>query len=184
MQEVDEINWPDCNFGIVFRHLPKKNMRSILLLLLCMLGTLLTRAQTGRTPYQTAIGVKIYPGSISVKHFFAPNKAGEGLLYFWNYGMRATSLYEIHGDFQEVDGLRWYIGPGAHIGFWNSTWRAIYPARQSGIALGVDGVIGLDYTIKNAPINVSLDWQPSFNIIGYSYFEGAWGGIGIRYILP
>jgi len=29
----------------------------------------------------------------------------------------------------------------------------------------------------------SDDWQPSFNIIGYQYFEGGWGGIGIRYVL-
>ena len=47
--------------------------------------------------------------------------------------------------------------------------------------IGIDGIIGLDYKIKGAPINVCLDWQPSFNFIGYNYFEGGWGGIGVRY---
>ena len=47
--------------------------------------------------------------------------------------------------------------------------------------VGIDGVLGLDYKVKGAPLDVSLDWQPSFNFVGYNYFEGGWGGLGIRY---
>lgn len=131
--------------------------------------------------YQTAVGVKVYPGSITVKHFINDNVAVEGLGYFWQYGFRVTGLYEIHGNIPGAEGLKWYVGPGAHVGFYNNTWTKDYPDRNSGVAIGVDGVLGLDYKIKGAPINVSFDWQPSFNLIGYSYFEGGWGGIGIRY---
>ena len=158
-------------------------MKSYILSMGILLFSVLSHAQPTGSSYTTAVGVKIYPGSISAKHFYQTNRAVEGLLYLWNYGMRVTGLYEIHGDFTTVDGLKWYIGPGAHIGFWNNNWREAYPSRQSGVAMGVDGVLGLDYKIKGAPINVSLDWQPSFNIIGYSYFEGAWGGLGIRYTI-
>ena len=131
--------------------------------------------------YKTAIGVQFYPGAISVKTFTQNNLALEGLLYFWDYGTRFTGLYEIHGDINGVDGLKYYIGPGAHVGFWNNTWKDHFPSRSDGFMFGVDGVIGLDYKISGAPINVSISWQPSFNFVGYSYFEGGWGGLGIRY---
>src|SRR5215213_4436515 len=129
--------------------------------------------------YRTALGVKFWPGAISVKHFVRDNRALEGLGYFWNYGFRFTGLYEIHGDINGAPGLKWYVGPGAHIGFWNNDWKRRYPSREDGVAIGVDGVLGLDYKIKGAPINLSIDWQPSFNIVGYTYFS-SWGGLGIR----
>ncbi len=131
--------------------------------------------------YKTAIGVKFYPGSISVKSFTKPNLALEGLAYFWNYGTRFTGLYEIHGNITGVEGLKYYVGPGAHIGYFNDHWKNSFPARAGGLMFGVDGVLGLDYKLKGAPIDVSLDWQPSFNFVGYNYFEGGWGGLGIRY---
>lgn len=133
------------------------------------------------TTYKTAIGVKFYPGAISVKSFTQSNIALEGLAYFWNYGTRFTGLYEIHGNITGAAGLKWYAGPGAHIGFWNDHWKNIFPARDGGVMFGIDGVLGLDYKVKGAPLNVSLDWQPSFNFVGYNYFEGGWGGLGIRY---
>jgi hypothetical protein len=140
-------------------------------------------AQAEGSSYQTAIGVKFYPGAITFKHFIRDNRAIEGLGYFYNYGFRLTGLYEIHGDINDVPGLKWYVGPGAHIGFWNEAWSRRFVDRSSGLALGIDGVLGLDYKIEGAPINISVDWQPSFNIISYTVFEAGWGGIGIRYTL-
>ena len=140
-------------------------------------------AQSLGSSYKTAIGVKVYPAAISVKHFIKDNVALEGLGYFWQYGSRITGLYEFHGNINGAPGLKWYIGPGAHIGFWNDKWRKDYPTRENGVAIGVDGVLGLDYKIKGAPINISVDWQPSFNLVGYNYFEGGWGGLGVRFTL-
>lgn len=133
--------------------------------------------------YKTAVGLKLYPVAISVKHFLEENRAIEGLFYLWNYGIRLTGLYEIHRPIHQAEGLKWYVGAGAHIGFWNQHWEYIYPDRANSINGGIDGVIGLDYKIKDVPVNISLDWQPSFNIVGYSYFEPAWGGLAIRYTL-
>ena len=131
--------------------------------------------------YKTAVGFKFYPGAITVKSFVKQDVALEGLASFWSYGTRFTGLYEFYKDINGVDGLKWYVGPGAHLGFWNNNWTDKYPKREGGIMIGVDGVIGLDYKIKGAPIDLSLDWQPSLNFVGYNYFEGGWGGIGIRY---
>ena len=73
------------------------------------------------------------------------------------------------------------MGPGAHIQFWNDDWRRNNPNDDDGVAIGIDGVLGLDYKIGGAPINLSLDWQPSFNFVGKTYFEGGWGGFAIRF---
>jgi len=143
--------------------------------------TLATKAQSMGSTYQTAVGIKVYPGAVTLKHFVQENRALEGLAYFWNYGVRFTGLYEFHGDIPGAEGLKWYAGPGAHIGFWSDRWKKDYPDRQGGVAIGIDGVVGLDYKFNKVPINIFVDWQPSFNFVGYNYFEAGWGGTGIRY---
>lgn len=140
-------------------------------------------AQNNGSTYNTAVGVKFYPGAISLKSFIEDNKALEGLAYISNDGFRVTGLYEVHGNINGANGLKWYAGGGAHIGFWNDKWKNSYPTRDGGVAIGIDGVLGLDYKFTGAPINLSLDWQPSFNFVGYNYFEGGWGGLAIRYTL-
>jgi hypothetical protein len=137
-------------------------------------------AQNTGSDYTTALGFKFYPTGVSLKSFIKPGRALEGIGYFYSDGFRITGLYELHYDIEGVDGLKWYIGPGAHIAFWNNTWENKYPGNSS-TGIGIDGVLGLDYKINGLPINISADWQPSFNFVGYNYFEGGWGGLGIRY---
>lgn len=154
-------------------------MRKVLLFTALAIGFHSAKAQsssTNSTSYKTALGVKLWDGAgISLKHFVQPNKAAEFIGYFWRRGFRLTGLYEIHGDINGTDGLKWYIGPGAHIGFYNSKYG------DDGAIVGIDGVIGLDYKFSGAPINVSLDWQPSFEFGEDLGFTGGWGGLGIRY---
>jgi hypothetical protein len=157
-------------------------MKKLLTLFFILTSCYQIQAQVNNgTSYKTALGAKFYPGAISVKHFVKPARAIEGLGYISNEGFRITGLYELHFPITGAEGLAWYVGGGAHIGAWNDNWRNRYPTRNSSIALGVDGVLGLDYKIKGAPLNLSFDWQPSFNLIGYTYFEGGWGGLAIRY---
>ena len=148
--------------------------------LLLFLANTYAQQNTG-TDYKTALGVKVYPGAVSVKHFLNSKVAVEGLGYISSDGFRLTGLYELHNDLGNVEGLKWYVGGGAHLGIWSDSWKNKYPTREGGLAIGVDGILGLDYKIKGAPLNLSFDWQPSFNLIGYNYFEGGWGGLGIRY---
>ena len=158
-------------------------MKKFLLGCLVLIAVVSVNAQelNKGTSYTTAVGLKMYPGALSVKHFIADGRAVEGLAFLSQDGFRLTGLYEIHNDLGSVEGLQWYIGGGAHMGIWSDSWKAQFPTRNSGVSIGVDGVIGLDYKIKGAPLNLSFDWQPSFNFIGYNYFESAWGGLGIRY---
>jgi hypothetical protein len=153
-------------------------MRRVLLAILILSFTITTNAQSSTTnssTYTTALGVKVWDGGgISLKHFFNDRNAGELIAYFYGHGIRFTGLYEIHGNIEGATGLRWYIGPGAHVGFYNTK-------HGDGAFIGIDGVLGLDYKINSAPINISLDWQPSFEFGDHRGFVGSWGGLGIRY---
>ena len=153
-------------------------MRKILVLAMALFIGFISQAQSRSTnsySYRTALGVKVWDGGgISLKHFFSGNNAGELIGYFWNRGARFTGLYEIHGNFNGAAGLKWYIGPGAHIGFYNTKYG-------DGTFIGIDGVLGLDYKFRGAPINMSIDWQPSFEFGDNRGFYGNWGGFGIRY---
>ena len=132
-------------------------------------------AQELGTSYRTAIGVKFYPGGVTLKHFVASNAALEFIGYFWERGSRITGLYEYHGNISDGGGLRWYIGPGAHVAFYNSKFFA------GGQTVGIDGVLGLDLKLNHIPINLSIDWQPSYEFGDYNGFTSAWGGFAIRY---
>ena len=134
--------------------------------------------------YKTAAGVKFYPGAFSIKHFVTEKNAVEGLFYLWQYGTRITGLYEFHNALPGlgIENLNWYAGVGGHIAFWNNRWINRYPSRSSDVGIGVDAVLGLDWKIPSAPLNISVDWQPSINIVGYRYGEFGWGGVGIRYV--
>jgi len=132
-------------------------------------------AQSMGREYTTALGVKVFDGAgITLKHFIKENRALEGIAYFWNRGTRITGLYEVHFDISGAPGLKWYIGPGAHLGFYNTKYG-------DGTFAGIDGVLGLDYKINKAPLNLSIDWQPSFEFGTGRGFSGNWGGLGIRY---
>ncbi|MBC7948782.1 MAG: hypothetical protein H7Y42_12915 [Chitinophagaceae bacterium] len=153
-------------------------MRKAFFIAVIFLITTTVQAQSksaNSSTYKTALGVKVWDGGgISLKHFFNQRQAGELIAYFWSHGIRFTGLYEIHGDINGATGLKWYIGPGAHIGVYNDKYG-------DGGYIGIDGVIGLDYKFSGAPINISLDWQPSFEFGDGRGFTGSWGGLGIRY---
>jgi hypothetical protein len=160
----------------------------IAVMLLVLIGGTLTAQrksssrQSASQGYTTALGVKFYPGAITLKHFVNERNAIEGIGYFWERGGRITGLYEIHGNINGAAGLKWYVGPGAHIGFYNA-WYYNNKNYNRGTYFGIDGVLGLDYKVKNAPLNLSLDWQPSFEF-GYGPgFTGNWGGFAIRYVI-
>jgi hypothetical protein len=147
---------------------------TLILIVLASVFSIDTYSQNITSTYSTAIGVKTYPGSITFKKNIGELKYVEGQAAFWNKGFRATLLYEIHNEFANIDGLRWYYGFGPHLGFYNNKFY------NGSTLVGVDGVLGLDYKISGIPFNVSLDWQPSFEFGTGPGFEG-WGGIGIRY---
>lgn len=158
-----------------------KKIHTLFLILAGIFSANIVNGQATGSTYKTAIGFKFGPAALTVKHFVQPNAALEGLAYFWDNGFRITGLYEWHGNIKGAAGLKWYVGGGAHVDIWDDEYRNNNRENNGGAGAGLDGVLGLDYKFKGAPINMSLDWQPSVTFIGDNYSNANWVGIAIRF---
>ena len=153
-------------------------MKKILLLLFFVASLNFVMAQNrtaNSTEYKTAIGVKVWNGAgISLKTFITEKNALEFIGYFDRYGTRISGLYEFHGNLSSEGALKWYIGPGVHVGLYKGI-----------TAVGIDGIVGIDYKFTNMPLNLALDWQPTVELGTGSRngFIGNWGGFAIRFTL-
>ena len=92
---------------------------------------------------------------------------------------------EVHKDIEDVSGLGWFYGGGAHLGSWNSGSNNPYWAGNNykgSTILGIDGIIGLDYVLEDLPLNFSLDFKPAINLINGGGFWGDDFALSVRYI--
>jgi hypothetical protein len=134
--------------------------------------------------YKTGIGARLgFDQGLTVKHFIGEKPALEFLLATRWRGFELTGLYEVHNTAFNTDGLKWYYGAGAHIGFWNGNYtRGWGDPGTDYIVIGIDGILGLEYSFADAPINIGLDWKPAFNFTGYTGFWADQGALSIRFI--
>ncbi len=113
--------------------------------------------------YNSAIGVRVgsYTG-VNFKTFLSANNAVD-----LNLSVRDkndykriffTGLYEVHNSIGGAPGLKWYYGAGGTLGSWR------YKKDNGQLFLSVDGVLGLDYKLTGAPLNLALDWRPRFEL--------------------
>lgn len=129
--------------------------------------------------YNTGLGLRLgSPSGITIKHFLGDQSAIEGILGFYNHGFNITGLYEVHGNAFDVPSLNWFIGGGAHLGGYNNKYKDYY---DSNTEFGVDGIIGLEYTLDDAPINFGIDWKPKINFVGNTGFYGGDIALSVRY---
>lgn len=138
--------------------------------------------------YHTALGLRFaYGTGIDVKHNLDESSSIEGLLDMQWRGLLITGLYEKNFPvIKQEKGFRFYMGGGAHLGFWgdyrNHPWYDEKDNRQH-IAIGLDGIIGLEYTFKEIPLNLAIDWIPMLNIADHAAFWGGGVGISVRYAM-
>ena len=135
-------------------------------------------AQSAAQPYRTGAGLLIDVGEgvtlvgPHVKHFFAPNHAGEGAVLFGGGVTSLQAMYQYNQPIGELDGLQWYLGIGGNIFF----------EEDVDATFGIVPAAGLDYKIAKAPIDLSFDWRPKFLLYdGDSEFLAARFGIGLRF---
>ncbi|MGK7388798.1 MAG: hypothetical protein ACNS60_00540 [Candidatus Cyclobacteriaceae bacterium M2_1C_046] len=155
-------------------------MRKIFLIIF-----LITLVQHGYSqPYKTSLGLRagVAPG-FTIKSFVTPNEAVEGILSTRINGVNLTALYEWHGPLGEVPNFFWYFGGGAHVGIWNGEVFIDDPRDGGYVGLGIDGILGMEYTFEEIPLNLSLDWKPYFNFFEHSYFVGDELALSARYII-
>ena len=134
--------------------------------------------------YTTGIGVRGgFSNGLTIKHFISERAAIEGIISSRWKGFNITGLYEIHQQAFDVAHLNWYYGAGGHIGFWKGRDVSWGDNRDDDYTvIGIDGILGIEYNFQEIPINISLDWKPTMNIIGYSGFWGDEGAFSVRYI--
>lgn len=132
--------------------------------------------------YKNALGLRLGTSiGVTAKHFMGEKSAVEGLLTTRWQGLEITGLYEITNNAFDVDQLNWYFGFGGHIGFYNGSNTPWGESETSYVVLGIDGIIGMEYTFIDVPINLSLDWKPIFNLTGESGFWGDVLALSVRY---
>lgn len=131
--------------------------------------------------YNTGVGLRGgFESGLTIKHFVSSNTALEGLITIRWQGFDATGLCEIHNQAFEVDHLNWYFGGGAHLGGYNGNETASWGTYST--LIGIDGILGIEYNFTEAPINVSIDWNPRIDIYGFTRFRGEGVALSIRYI--
>ncbi|MBK7710978.1 MAG: hypothetical protein IPN67_04665 [Bacteroidales bacterium] len=152
--------------------------RIILTALLALTFAALSYAQD----YKTGLGLRFGTGSgFTVKHFLNERKAIEGLLTTKWHGFDIVGLYEVHNKAFDTDNLRWYYGFGAHVGFYNGNDVEWGTPGSTYNVFGIDGIIGIEYTFDEAPVNIGFDLKPAFNLAGYTGFWTDFG-LSVRYV--
>ncbi len=171
-----------------------KNLITLVFAALLLAAPLTETTAQKSMDYQTAIGLRAGWGvSLTGKHFINDNHAIEGILNYRSFGgfgvswgwMRISGLYLVHQPLDDViDGLGWYYGGGAYVGFWTGDFDFGVRSDRNSTFIGISGALGLDYTFADVPLNVSVDWIPSFRLTGGGTgFTGEVGGLAVRYIL-
>ena len=158
-----------------------------LVLFLALLGACVFGVQA-QSSYDSAIGLRFgYPVSVSYRTMLNESNALEftaGTRGFAGYRwISATGAYQIHQSLGETEGLSWYYGGGAGV-FIYSFNNDFVGDDSAGLSIGLQGYLGLEYKLANAPINFTLDWVPTFFLGGFgSGFGAGYGSLGVRYIM-
>lgn len=149
---------------------------------LTMFFTVIAVAISEGQDYKTGLGLRLGPDiGFTVKHSLNGRSAIEGLLTTRWHGFDITGLYEIHNRAFDTDNLKWFYGFGAHLGFYDGDYVDWGRPGSTYNVLGIDGILGLEYTFQDVPINLGLDFKPALNLIDYT---GLWAefGFSIRYV--
>ena len=165
-------------------------MKKLSIVILISTFSLLTQAQS----YQTAVGVRFGNvagaraggAGLNLKHFLSEKNALELTLGGGANHIRAQLLYEWQNPTNITDGLDWYIGVGGGLGLWSVSVNlpGTNNYSESGMFLGVDGVVGLDWNLESQtdiPLSVAIDLGPHIGLINSN--RVGWGSaLALRYI--
>jgi hypothetical protein len=141
--------------------------------------------------YKAGIGLRAgLPSGLSGK-FITGNQAAIEVILATRYSGGSgliTVLYEKHKPMTGVDRLYWFYGAGGHLGWYGRNYNCRYNfkhcdkfERASFMTLGIDGILGIEYAIKEIPFTIGLDVKPFIDLIdpGFAFFDGAFT---IRYV--
>jgi len=139
--------------------------------------------------YRNAVGVRGGETSgITYKHIGPGNNAVEIIGGVFPFALSLTGLYERYVP-SELNGFQFYFGGGGHVASGYSSYRYNYYngdryyARTyvNGPAIGIDGIMGVEYKIPKAPFAFSFDLKPNLEAVPGSAIYGSIDpGLGIK----
>lgn len=133
--------------------------------------------------YNLGIGVRLgYNPGLTLKKSLSSNTYFEALLSANSHGFIVTGLWEKQQPFLNEPGFSWFYGVGAHFGAWdqNHNYNNWYTHNDE-LTIGVDGILGLEYSFVNAPFSLALDWKPAFDVISSPGLRVGNGAFSVRF---
>lgn len=151
----------------------KKTRYTVLKTALVIFLFIILRDGLHAQPYNHSVGIRAgFSSGISYKGFRLHRMSAFELDFLYNsHGFNLGGLYEYHLEpFKKNSRTFIYLGGGAFGGDWDDEF-----------SLGVAAVGGIEYTLRDLPLNFSFDWKPMLNI--YADFEPEFldFGLSIRY---
>lgn len=123
-------------------------------------------------PYEHAGGVRAgYSSGITYKGFFRYQMSAiEADILYNQHGFNLTGMYLYHTE--PFRNERWllYVGGGAFGGDWDEAF-----------SIGLTAAIGMEYVVRDLPLNFSLDWKPMANLYREMEADFLDFGFSIRY---
>ena len=140
-------------------------MKKLILVVAAVLGLAVVAAAQPR-----AIGVRAgYGAELSYQHTLGGNNFGE-IDLGWNSGAFSAGLaYDF--SIAPVGPLNFYAGPQVQVTFVNG----------GGVGVGAGAQLGLEYCF-DFPLQLSLDWKPTFVFVPATGFGWQSIALGIRYL--
>jgi hypothetical protein len=135
--------------------------------------------------YNTGIGLRGgFANGLTIKHFIGSKTAIEGIIATRWRGLELTGLIEVHNVAFNAERLKWYYGFGGHVGFWDGryTYTKWGVRENTYTVIGLDGILGLEYSFSELPLNIGIDWKPAINLVGYTGFWADGGAVSFRFI--
>lgn len=139
-----------------------------------------------QTPYKSALGV-VFDGSdganvgVQYKTALTGTSAAQFQAAFGDNWISVGGDWQYERAFQGAEGLAWYAGVGAQLGF--DTYDYPKNSNAKTVYVGLRPQIGLEYKIPTIPFGLHLDYKPYLGLNNSSGFNGDGFTFGIKYIL-
>lgn len=146
--------------------------------------------------YEKQLGLRLgVTSGLSAKVIKDNRTAIEGVFGFRDGGIQIYVLLESYHPLIKTNKTHWmmYFGGGGHVGYvdgykrvrrWSNSSGYYYEEQKiSGPVIGLDGIIGTDYTFHKVPITLSIEFKPFLELESFRNFRtNFWDfGFGIKY---
>ena len=123
-------------------------------------------------PYEHAGGVRAgYSSGLTYKGFFLHRMTAVEIDGLYNqHGLNLSAMYLMHLEPFRKSRWLFYFGGGLFGGNW-----------EQELSLGICAIGGIEYILRDLPLNFGLDWKPMLNVYRTFAYDFLDFGVTIRY---